>query len=53
VFFGRPWGDYARVVFKDTDVQVEMNPRMWNPWHPGDERTDHSTRAFCGRGRAC
>jgi pectinesterase len=43
VYFGRPWGHYARVVFKDTDIQVEMAPRMWNPWHPGDERTDHST----------
>jgi pectinesterase len=42
VFFGRPWGAYATVVFKDTDVRVGMNPRMWNPWHPGDERTDNS-----------
>ncbi|EIN03491.1 carbohydrate esterase family 8 protein [Punctularia strigosozonata HHB-11173 SS5] len=41
VYFGRPWGDYARVVFKSTFVTVPMAPKMWNPWHPGDERTDH------------
>jgi hypothetical protein len=28
VCFGRPWGHYVRVVFKDMDTQEQMAPRM-------------------------
>ncbi|KAJ7228125.1 carbohydrate esterase family 8 protein [Mycena haematopus] len=40
VFLGRPWGDFARVVFKNTFVSAPMNKTLWSIWDPGDDRTD-------------
>ncbi|KAJ7133454.1 carbohydrate esterase family 8 protein [Mycena epipterygia] len=40
VFLGRPWGDFARVVFKNTFVAAPMNKTIWSIWNPGDERID-------------
>ncbi|KAJ7160246.1 pectin lyase fold/virulence factor [Mycena filopes] len=40
VFLGRPWGDFARVVFKNTDIAAPLNNTIWSIWNPGDERTD-------------
>ncbi|KAJ7069251.1 pectin lyase fold/virulence factor [Mycena amicta] len=40
VFLGRPWGDWARVIFKNTDIVAPMNKTIWSIWNPGDERID-------------
>ncbi|KAJ7738353.1 pectin lyase fold/virulence factor [Mycena metata] len=40
VFLGRPWGDWARVIFKNTNVLAPMNKTIWSIWDPGDDRTD-------------
>ncbi|KAJ7820261.1 pectin lyase fold/virulence factor [Mycena olivaceomarginata] len=40
VFLGRPWGDFARVVFKNTYIPAPLNKTIWSIWNPGDERTD-------------
>jgi len=40
VFLGRPWGDFARVIFKNTNVLAPMNKTIWSIWDPGDDRTD-------------
>ncbi|KAF8215189.1 carbohydrate esterase family 8 protein [Mycena galopus ATCC 62051] len=40
VFLGRPWGDYARVIFKNTFIPAPMNKTIWSIWDPGDDRTD-------------
>ncbi|KIJ49227.1 carbohydrate esterase family 8 protein [Sphaerobolus stellatus SS14] len=41
VFLGRPWGDFARVVFKHTEIGAQLNPALWSIWDPGDNRTDN------------
>ncbi|GLB38744.1 hypothetical protein LshimejAT787_0506090 [Lyophyllum shimeji] len=39
VFFARPWGAYAKVIFKNTVVLAPFNETLWSIWNPGDERT--------------
>jgi pectinesterase len=36
IYFGRPWRDYAAVVFMNTDVRADLNPEGWREWHPGE-----------------
>jgi len=43
IYFGRPWSDYARVVFKSTTVTAPMNPALWSVWETSDPNTDHVT----------
>ncbi|KAJ7506802.1 pectin lyase fold/virulence factor [Mycena galericulata] len=38
VFLGRPWGDYARVVFKNTNITAPLNKAIWSVWSASDER---------------
>ena len=40
-YLGRPWGDYARVAFQNTDLSEIINSKGWHIWNDGDERTDH------------
>ncbi|KAG6917299.1 hypothetical protein DXG01_003140 [Tephrocybe rancida] len=40
-YFGRPWGAYAKVIFKNTVVTAPFNKALWSVWNTGDERTDH------------
>jgi pectinesterase len=40
VFLGRPWGDYAKVIFKNTFITAPLNQTIWSIWDPGDDRTD-------------
>lgn len=40
-YLGRPWGNYARVVFQHTDLSNVINPQGWAAWNTGDARTDH------------
>ncbi|KII86698.1 carbohydrate esterase family 8 protein [Plicaturopsis crispa FD-325 SS-3] len=41
VYFGRPWADYAKVIFKNTDVTVGLESALWSEWSSSDPRTDH------------
>ncbi|KAJ6614562.1 pectinesterase [Mycena sp. CBHHK59/15] len=41
IYLGRPWGDYAKVIFKNTVITAPMNKALWSIWNTGDERTDH------------
>lgn len=42
-FLGRPWRNYARVVFQNTALSNVVNSAGWHIWNTGDERTDHVT----------
>ena len=42
-YLGRPWGDYARVAFQNTDMSNVINAAGWTQWNTGDARTDHVT----------
>ncbi|KAI0065634.1 carbohydrate esterase family 8 protein [Artomyces pyxidatus] len=41
IFFGRPWRDYARVVFISTIVTASLNPAIWSEWSSTMPNTDH------------
>ncbi|KAF2760768.1 carbohydrate esterase family 8 protein [Pseudovirgaria hyperparasitica] len=47
-YLGRPWGNYARVVFQNTALSAVINSAGWKIWNTGDERTDHVTFAEYG-----
>ncbi|ROV87574.1 hypothetical protein VMCG_10596 [Cytospora schulzeri] len=38
-YLGRPWGEYARVVFQNTSMSKVINSAGWHIWNTGDERT--------------
>ncbi|KAF9472517.1 carbohydrate esterase family 8 protein [Pholiota conissans] len=40
IFLGRPWADFANVIFKNTIITAPLNQTIWSIWNPGDERTD-------------
>lgn len=40
-FLGRPWRNYARVVFQSTSMTNVINAAGWHIWNTGDERTDN------------
>ncbi|PPQ64160.1 hypothetical protein CVT24_008795 [Panaeolus cyanescens] len=40
-FLGRPWGNFAKVIFKNTQIIAPINQTIWSIWNPGDERTDN------------
>ncbi|KAA1468340.1 carbohydrate esterase family 8 protein [Dentipellis sp. KUC8613] len=42
-YLGRPWGDYARVIFKSTTVTLPLNPAIWSEW---DGSTDTANVFF-------
>ena len=35
IYFGRPWRDYARVIFLDTQLDAAIHPEGWREWTPG------------------
>lgn len=39
-YLGRPWRNYARVVFQSTSMTNVINAAGWKNWNAGDERTD-------------
>ncbi|KAH9480341.1 Pectinesterase [Psilocybe cubensis] len=43
VFLGRPWADFAKVIFKNTVITAPLNKALWSIWNTGDERTDNVT----------
>lgn len=40
-WLGRPWREYARVVFQRTTITDVINPLGWRVWNADDPRTDH------------
>ncbi|KAI8625955.1 family 8 carbohydrate esterase [Xylariaceae sp. FL1651] len=39
-YLGRPWSEYAQVVFQNTTMSSVINEDGWHIWNTGDERTD-------------
>ena len=39
VFLGRPWRDYGRTVFLNTEMGDHIKPEGWNHWLPEREKT--------------
>lgn len=40
-YLGRPWRDYARVVFQRTSMTSVINGAGWHIWNTGDDNTAH------------
>ncbi|KAF8162526.1 pectinesterase [Mycena galopus ATCC 62051] len=40
IFLGRPWGDFAKVIFKNTVITAPMNKALWSVWSASDPNTD-------------
>jgi polygalacturonase len=36
VWLGRPWRDYAKVIFLNTEMGDHIVPAGWREWHPGE-----------------
>ncbi|AEO66258.1 877d35ca-67d3-4e98-adf6-2076a6a27c09 [Thermothielavioides terrestris] len=47
-YLGRPWRDYARVVFQETSLSSVINPAGWSIWSTSSPQTDHVTFAEYG-----
>ncbi|KAH7099561.1 pectin lyase fold/virulence factor [Auriculariales sp. MPI-PUGE-AT-0066] len=43
VYLGRPWRNYARVIFQQSTLGSNIVTAGWSIWNSGDERTDHIT----------
>ncbi|KAF9046177.1 pectin lyase fold/virulence factor [Panaeolus papilionaceus] len=41
VYLGRPWGAFAKVIFKNTVITAPMNKALWSVWNMGDTRTSN------------
>ncbi|KAJ2896241.1 hypothetical protein MKZ38_005735 [Zalerion maritima] len=39
-YLGRPWREYARVVFQNSALSSVISGEGWSVWNEGDERTD-------------
>jgi pectinesterase len=44
IYLGRPWRDYAAVIFMNTNVEGELDPEGWREWTPG--KTDRLKLAY-------
>jgi pectinesterase len=40
-YLGRPWRNFARVVFQHTSMSSVINSAGWRIWNDGDPRTDN------------
>lgn len=40
-YLGRPWREYARVVFQRTSLSSVINPAGWRVWNADDPRTSN------------
>ncbi len=38
IWLGRPWRDYARVIFLNTRIDAPVEPAGWREWTPGETR---------------
>nr|MBP7415245.1 pectate lyase [Pyrinomonadaceae bacterium] len=39
IYLGRPWRDYGRTVFLNTQMDAEIRPEGWHHWEPLREKT--------------
>ena len=39
VYLGRPWRDYGRTIFLDTEMDAHIRPEGWHHWLPEREKT--------------
>ncbi len=39
IYLGRPWRDYGRTVFLNTQMDAEIRPEGWHHWEPQREKT--------------
>lgn len=39
VYLGRPWRDYGRTVFVETEMGAHIKPEGWHHWEPHREKT--------------
>lgn len=44
-YLGRPWRNFARVVFQKTELSKVINPAGWAIWNVGDDRTNQTSFA--------
>ena len=44
IFLGRPWRDYAKVIFMNTEIGAHIQPAGWSEWHKGE--TDRLRTAY-------
>ncbi|KLO20294.1 pectin lyase-like protein [Schizopora paradoxa] len=40
-FLGRPWEDFAKVIFKNTVINTPLNNTIWSIWNVDEPNTDH------------
>jgi len=46
IYLGRPWRDYAEVIFLNSVLDAKVNPTGWSEWHAGEtERLKTATYA--------
>lgn len=45
VYLGRPYSKYAKVVYKNSNLDSVVNPAGWKIWSASDPRTDYVTFA--------
>jgi hypothetical protein len=48
-YLGRPWRNYARVVFQQSYLGASVNHTGWSEWTPTDQRTNHTVRRLLYR----
>ncbi|EUC62043.1 pectinesterase [Rhizoctonia solani AG-3 Rhs1AP] len=41
VYLGRPWGNYARVIFQNNNIGSDVVAAGWQAWNTATPRTDH------------
>lgn len=39
IYLGRPWRDYGRTVFINTQMDADIRPEGWHHWEPQREKT--------------
>lgn len=39
IYLGRPWRDYGRTVFINTQMDAQVRPEGWHHWEPHREKT--------------
>lgn len=42
-YLGRPWRNYARVIFQNSSIGSNVRKEGWSVWTSSDPRTDHVT----------
>ncbi|EIM83832.1 carbohydrate esterase family 8 protein [Stereum hirsutum FP-91666 SS1] len=40
-YLGRPWSDFAQVIFLNTEVETALEAALWMEWSSSEPNTDH------------